>query len=89
MTGPMTFDENGRRGDMNVDIINVREDEVAKVGYWDPDGIHMIGSEEDRESYLYKAIGNAKLLVSTKVVSSWRTIHFYTIVSTNKMLLQN
>ncbi|XP_076658014.1 glutamate receptor ionotropic, kainate 2 [Halictus rubicundus] len=67
MTGPMTFDDNGRRGDLNVDIVNVRNDGVFKLGYWDPEGLHLIGSEEDREKYLLKAIDSTKLIVSTKV----------------------
>ncbi|CAK9806372.1 Glutamate receptor ionotropic, kainate 2 [Anthophora quadrimaculata] len=67
ITGPMSFDENGRRQYAKIRIMDVRAGESVQTGYWDPDGLHSIDSEEERESYLYKSIEQKKFKISTKV----------------------
>ncbi|XP_076667724.1 glutamate receptor ionotropic, kainate 2 isoform X2 [Andrena cerasifolii] len=67
ITGPMAIDENGRRQYFNVRIMDVRPGDSVQIGYWDPDGIHAIGSEAERENYLYKSIEQKKFIISTKV----------------------
>ncbi|XP_076230629.1 glutamate receptor ionotropic, kainate 2 isoform X2 [Nomia melanderi] len=71
MTGPIKFDENGRRTYFNVRTMDVRQENSVQTGYWDPDGLHRIGSEEDREKYLYKSIEQKKFIISTKVGSPY------------------
>ncbi|XP_017753501.1 PREDICTED: glutamate receptor ionotropic, kainate 2-like isoform X2 [Eufriesea mexicana] len=67
ITGPITIDENGRRQFFNVRIMDVREGESVQTGYWDPDGLHSIDSEQERENYLYKSIEQKKFKISTKL----------------------
>ncbi|CAK9800332.1 Glutamate receptor ionotropic, kainate 2 [Anthophora plagiata] len=67
ITGPISFDENGRRQYAKIRIMDVRAGESVQTGYWDPDGLHSIDSEEERESYLYKSIEQKKFKISTKV----------------------
>lgn len=64
----MTIDESGRRNFFNIRIMDVRTGESVQTGYWDPDGLHSIDSEGERENYLYKSIEQKKFKISTKVV---------------------
>lgn len=68
ITGPITLDENGHRQYFNIRIMDVRPGESVQTGYWDPDGLHSIDNEEERESYLYKSIELKKFKITTKVV---------------------
>lgn len=72
----MAIDENGRRQYFNVRIMDVRPGDSVQIGYWDPDGIHAIGSEAERENYLYKSIEQKKFIISTKVVRTSSTFLF-------------
>ncbi|XP_076280538.1 glutamate receptor ionotropic, kainate 2 [Lasioglossum baleicum] len=67
ITGPITFNENGYRQDINVAIMDVKDDGSAKIGYWDVEGLHQIGSEEEREAGVYKDIEQKDFKISTKV----------------------
>ncbi|XP_029035806.1 glutamate receptor ionotropic, kainate 2-like [Osmia bicornis bicornis] len=67
ITGPIGLDENGRRQYSNIRIMDVRPGESVQTGYWDPDGLHSIDNEQERESYLYKSIELKKFKISTKV----------------------
>ncbi|XP_017787965.1 PREDICTED: glutamate receptor ionotropic, kainate 2-like isoform X2 [Habropoda laboriosa] len=67
ITGPMMFDENGRRFYSKIRIMDVRAGESVQTGYWDPDGLHSIDSEKERKDYLYKSIEQKKFKISTKL----------------------
>ncbi|XP_043256506.1 glutamate receptor ionotropic, kainate 2-like [Colletes gigas] len=67
ITGPITINENGRRDYFNIKIMDVRSGKSVQIGYWDPDGIHTVGSEEERENYWYKSIEQKKFMITTKV----------------------
>lgn len=67
ITGPITINNEGRRDNFNIRIVDPRPGESVQIGYWEPAGFHRVGTEEERESYLYKTIGEKKLTISTKV----------------------
>ncbi|CAL7945892.1 unnamed protein product [Xylocopa violacea] len=67
MTGPIKFNENGQRTHFNVQIMDIRSGGSVQTGYWDPDGLHSIDTEQEREDYLYKSIEQRKFKISTKV----------------------
>nr|XP_033338694.1 glutamate receptor ionotropic, kainate 2-like isoform X2 [Megalopta genalis]XP_033338703.1 glutamate receptor ionotropic, kainate 2-like isoform X2 [Megalopta genalis] len=67
MTGSMVFDDNGRRKEFNVRIMDVRQNGSVQIAYWDVDGLHKFGTQEDLDKYLYKSIEEKKFVVSTKV----------------------
>ncbi|XP_076630847.1 glutamate receptor ionotropic, kainate 2 isoform X2 [Colletes latitarsis] len=67
ITGPITINENGHRDYFNIRIMDVRPGESVQIGYWDPNGIHRVDSEEERESYWYKSIEQKKFMITTKV----------------------
>ena len=68
------IDENGRRQSFQIQIMDVRPEKSVQTAYWLPDGLHSVDSEEGRESYLYKSIGQKKFKISTKLVSTFRDI---------------
>lgn len=67
ITGVMNIDEYGRRRNFNITILDFRPDMIP-IGYWDPNGLHPIQTEKDRESYLYKSIQDKMFIISTRVV---------------------
>lgn len=67
ITGPMRIDENGHRQDFGLRIMDVRPGDSVQVGYWDLEGIHSVGSEQEREDYWTKSIEQKKFIISTKV----------------------
>ncbi|XP_003706416.2 glutamate receptor ionotropic, kainate 2 isoform X2 [Megachile rotundata] len=67
ITGPMAIDENGRRQYFNIRIMDLRPDGSVQTSYWDPDGLHLIENEQERESYLYKSIELKKFKITTKL----------------------
>ncbi|KAK9303590.1 hypothetical protein QLX08_004755 [Tetragonisca angustula] len=67
ITGPIMIDENGRRQSFQIQIMDVRPEKSVQTAYWLPDGLHSVDSEEGRESYLYKSIGQKKFKISTKL----------------------
>lgn len=50
--------------------MDVRPGDSVQVGYWDLEGIHSVGSEQEREDYWTKSIEQKKFIISTKVVSA-------------------
>ncbi|XP_053977682.1 glutamate receptor ionotropic, kainate 2-like isoform X1 [Hylaeus volcanicus] len=67
ITGEMSINEDGRRNNFKLRILDMRPGEYVQFGYWDPEGLHTVGSEEERESYWYKSIEQKKFIISTKV----------------------
>lgn len=64
----MNFDENGRRRDFNIDILDFRQSKVMKTAYWNSDGVHRVHTEQELESYLYKSIQEKTFKITTRVV---------------------
>ncbi|XP_076246197.1 glutamate receptor ionotropic, kainate 2 isoform X2 [Calliopsis andreniformis] len=67
ITGPMRIDENGRRQDFNLRVMDIRPIDSVQIGYWDTDGLHAVGSEQEREDYWTKSIEQKKFKITTKV----------------------
>lgn len=68
ITGIMNIDEYGRRQDFNITVLNFRQPNIAPMGFWASDTLHVIPSEKEIESYLYKSIQDKLFKVSTRVV---------------------
>lgn len=64
----MNIDEYGRRQDFNIKILSYRQTDVVQSGYWDSDGVHLMRTEKELESYLYKSVKEKIFKISTKIV---------------------
>lgn len=67
ITGVMNIDEYGRRQDFNIQILDFRPD-VVKTGFWDLNGLHLVETEKEMETYLYKSIQDKIFKISTREV---------------------
>lgn len=72
ITGLMDIDEYGRRRNFNVTVLDFRQPSMAPTGFWDPEnGLHLLRTEKEHESYLYKAIQDKNFRITTRLVSNF------------------
>ncbi|XP_011152744.1 glutamate receptor ionotropic, kainate 2 [Harpegnathos saltator] len=67
ITGTMSIDEYGRRRNFNVRILDFRQPGIVETGFWDPDGLHFIRTEQELESYLNKSVQEKMFRISTRL----------------------
>ncbi|XP_011879931.1 PREDICTED: glutamate receptor ionotropic, kainate 2-like [Vollenhovia emeryi] len=67
ITGVMNIDEYGRRQDFNLKILTFRQYDIIQSGFWDSDGVHLMRTEKELESYLFQTMKGRQFLISTKV----------------------
>ncbi|KAK2579609.1 hypothetical protein KPH14_010900 [Odynerus spinipes] len=67
ITGSITFNENGRRQNFALRLLDFRWLHSVQMGYWDEEGVHSTRTEQELESYLFKTIEQNHFKIATKV----------------------
>ncbi|XP_046833817.1 glutamate receptor ionotropic, kainate 2-like [Vespa crabro] len=67
ITGLICFDENGRRRNFELRLLDFRGFSSIEMGYWDEKGVHSTRSKQELESYLFKSIEQTHFRIATKV----------------------
>lgn len=68
ITGMMDFDKYGRRRNFNLRILDFRPPKFVQTSFWDADGLTLIRTEDELESYLYTSIKEKNFKITTRIV---------------------